>query len=45
MLRIKNSNETRLTVVIANLIIYEGLLFNHAQKSWIKKVFNLARNV
>ena len=43
--RIMTSNETRLTVAIADLIISEGLSFNLAQKSRFKKMFDLARNV
>ena len=39
------SNETRLTVAIADLIISEGLSFNLYQKSRFKKVLDLARNV
>ena len=39
------SNEIRLTVVIANLIIYEGLSFNLSQKPWSKKALDLAINV
>ena len=38
-------NETRLTVVITNLIIYEVLSFNLSQKPRLKKVLELARTV
>ena len=37
------SNETRLTVAIADLIISEGLSFNLSQRSRFKKVLELAR--
>ena len=36
------SNETRLTVAIADLIISEGLSFNLSQKPRFKKVLELA---
>ena len=39
------SNETRLTVVISDLIIYEGLSFNISQKHRLNKVLDLARAV
>ena len=39
------SNETRLIVAIAGLIISEGLFFNLSQKPRFKKVLDLARNV
>ena len=39
------SNETRLTVAIADLIISEGLSFNLSQKPRFKKVLELARTV
>ena len=39
------SNETRLTVAIADLIIYEGLSLNLSQKPRFKKVLELARTV
>ena len=39
------SNETRLTVTIADLIISEGLSFNISQKTRFKKVIDLAINV
>ena len=39
------SNETRLTVAIADLIIYEGLSFNLSQKPRLKKVLDLERTV
>ena len=37
--------ETRLTVAIDDLIIYEGLSFNLSQKPRFKKVFDLSRTV
>ena len=40
-----NSNETRLTVAIFDLIISEGLCFNLAQKHRFKKVLYMERNV
>ena len=43
--KIMTSNETRLTLAIANLIIYEGLSFNLDQKPRFKKVLDLARHV
>ena len=39
------SNETRLTVVIADIILSEGLFFNLSQKYRFKKVLELARTV
>ena len=39
------SNETRLTVAIADLIISEGLSFNLSQKPKFNKVLELARTV
>ena len=39
------SNETRLTVAIADIIISEGLSFNLYQKPRFKKVLELARTV
>ena len=39
------SNETRLTVAIADLIISEGLSFNLSQKPRFKKVLELERTV
>ena len=39
------SNETHITVVIADLVIYEGLSFNLSQKPRFKKVLDLARTV
>ena len=39
------SNETRLTVAIADLIISEGLSFNPFQKPRFKKVLELSRTV
>ena len=38
-------NETRLKVGIADLIIFEGLFFNQAQKPRFKKVLYLAKKV
>ena len=40
-----NSNETRLTVAIADINISEGLSFNLSQKPRFKKVLELARTV
>ena len=39
------SNETRLTVLISDLIISEGLYFNLSQKPRFKNVLDLARTV
>ena len=39
------SNDTHLTIAIADLIISEGLLFNLSQKPISKKVLELSRNV
>ena len=39
------SNETRLTVGMADLIISEGLFFNLSQKPRFKKMLDLARTV
>ena len=39
------SNETYLTVAIADLIISEGSSFNLAQKPRFKNLLDLARNV
>ena len=39
------SNETRLNIAIADIIISEGLSFNTAQKPRFKKILELARNV
>ena len=39
------SDDTRLTVAIADLIISEGLSFNLFQKPRFNKVLDLARNV
>ena len=39
------SNETRLAVAIADLIISEGLSFNISQKPRFKKVLDLERTV
>ena len=43
--KIMTSNETHLTVAIADLIISGGLYFNIAQKLRFKKLLDLARNV
>ena len=43
--KMMTSNETRLTVAIADLIISEGLSFNLSQKPRFKKVLELARTV
>ena len=43
--KMMTSNETCLTVAIADLIISEGLSFNISQKPRFKKVLELARNV
>ena len=43
--KMMTSNETRLTVAIADLIIYEGLSFIISQKHRFKKVFHLERTV
>ena len=43
--RSRESNETRLTVAIADLIIYEGSSFNLSQKPRFKKMLQLARTV
>ena len=40
--KMMTSNETRLTVAIADLIISEGLSFNLSQKAIFKKVLELA---
>ena len=40
-----NSNKTRLTISISDLIILEVLSFNIDQKPILKKVLELARNV
>ena len=39
------SNDTCLTIAIADLIILEGLSFNLAQKSRFKKVLESSRNI
>ena len=39
------SNDTRLTIAIADLIISEGIPFNTAQKPRFKKVLELSRNI
>ena len=41
--KMMTSNETRLTVAIADLIISEGLSFNLSQKPRFKKVLELER--
>ena len=41
--KMMTSNETRLTVAIADLIISEGLSFSLSHKSRFKKVLELAR--
>ena len=43
--KMMTSNETRLTVAIADLIISEGLSFNLSHKLRFKKVLDLARTV
>ena len=43
--KMMTSNETRLTVAIADLNISEGLSFNISQKPSFKKVLELARTV
>ena len=43
--KMMTSNETRLTVAIADIIISEGLSFNLSQKPRFKKVLELARTV
>ena len=43
--KMMTSNETRLTVTIADIIISEGLSFNISQKPRFKKVLELARTV
>ena len=43
--KMMTSNETRLTVAIADLIISEGLSFNLSQKPRFNKVLELARTV
>ena len=42
---IMSSNETHLTVTIADLIISEGLYFNLDQKPRLKKLLDLSRNI
>ena len=39
------SNDTRLNIAIADLIISEGITFNLAQEPRFKKVLELSRNV
>ena len=41
--KMMTSNETRLTVAIADIIISEGLSFDISQKPRFKKVLELAR--
>ena len=43
--RMITSNETRLTVAIADLVISENLSFNISQKPKFKKVLDLERTV
>ena len=43
--KMMNSNDTRLTVAIYDLIISEGLSFNLSQKPRFKKVLDLVRTV
>ena len=43
--KMMTSNETRLTVAITDIIVYEGLSFNISQKPRFKKVLDLERNV
>ena len=43
--KMMTSNETRLIVAISDIIIYEGLYFNIAQKPRFEKVIDLERNV
>ena len=43
--KMMTSNETHLTVAIADLIIYVGLSFNLSQKPRFKKVLDLERTV
>ena len=43
--KMMTSNDTRLTVAISDLIIYEGLPLNIALKPRFKKVIDLAINV
>ena len=43
--KMMTSNETRLIVAIADLIISEGLYFNQSQKPEFKKVLDLERAV
>ena len=39
------SNDTCITIDIADLIISEGLSFNLSQKSRYKKILNLAKEI
>ena len=41
--KLMTSNKTRITVAIADIIIFEGLSFNLSQKPKFKTVFDLAR--
>ena len=43
--KMTSSNETRLTVAIADLIVYEGLSLNLSHKYRFKKVLDFARIV
>ena len=43
--KMMTSNETHLTVAIVDLIIYEDISFNLAQKPRFKKVLDSARTV
>ena len=43
--KMMTSNETRLTVEIADLIIYEGLSFNISHKPRFKKLLDFSRTV
>ena len=43
--KVMTSNETRLTVAIADIIIFVGLYFTISQKPRFKKVLDLARTV
>ena len=40
-----SSNDTHLTLAIADLVIFEGISFNIAQKPKFKKVLYLTRSV
>ena len=43
--KMKTSNETHLTVAIADLIISEGISFNISKKPRLNRVLDLARTV